>query len=193
MFKLYMFFLVLWFGWTWFGSIAISDASSGGATGSFVSTALNGTLSSTSTTITVTSTAAFAPTDFLWIDQEKVLYTGKNATQFTGVSRGQNGTVNVGHASGTTVYAGGMGLLNIGSQMQVPSTSGTFGTVETMSQGPGSMLHVFSVLFNPQYSQIFTGSTQVIASVYALFTVCLGLYTGYLFLNAFGGLFRAPA
>lgn len=70
------------------------------------STALNGALSSSATTITVDSTTNFQTSGTLVIDSEHISYTGTNATQFTGCTRGIDDTTAVSHSSTTTVYQG---------------------------------------------------------------------------------------
>jgi hypothetical protein len=48
-----------------------------------------GSLSDTATTMTVMSTAAFPSMGYVHVNQETIKYTGKTATTFTGLSRGQ--------------------------------------------------------------------------------------------------------
>jgi hypothetical protein len=63
-----------------------------------VHTTLNGALSPTSQTITVTSTQGFAESGYIGIDSMKITYTGKTDTTFTGCSG-----VSVAALDGTTV------------------------------------------------------------------------------------------
>lgn len=68
---------------------------------------LSGAHSSSITTITVASTTgAQSPTGSIVIGTEHIAYTGVNATQFTGCTRGIDGTVAVAHSNGDTVYQG---------------------------------------------------------------------------------------
>ena len=65
-----------------------------------------GTLSSSNTTVTVSSTAAFTSSGNILIDSETISYSGKTATTFTGCTRGVSGTGSgaaTTHANGTTV------------------------------------------------------------------------------------------
>lgn len=68
-----------------------------------VETTLNGAIDRDAVTITVASTADFANAGAFHIDQEVISYTGKNATQFTGCTRGANGSDKAAHANGATV------------------------------------------------------------------------------------------
>jgi hypothetical protein len=70
-------------------------------------TLLNGALTSAAvTTITVDDTTAFSTSGILQIENEKVRYTGKTATTFTGCTRGSEGSVRAAHADNTSVYQG---------------------------------------------------------------------------------------
>jgi len=65
-----------------------------------------GTLSSSNTTVTVSSTAAFTSSGSILIDSETITYSGKTATTFTGCTRGVSGTGSgaaTTHANGSTV------------------------------------------------------------------------------------------
>jgi len=75
-------------------------------TGTAVTAVSGGTLSSSNTTVTVTSTAAFTTTGNILIDSETISYTGKTGTTFTGCTRGLSGTGSgaaATHANGATV------------------------------------------------------------------------------------------
>jgi len=65
---------------------------------------LNGGINASATTITVDSTTGFSTTGTLLIDQELITYTGRTSTQFTGCTRGTNGTTAASHNDNTTVY-----------------------------------------------------------------------------------------
>lgn len=62
-----------------------------------VSTNLDGSLTALATTITVDSTNGFPSTGFFTIENEKVTYTGKTSTTFTGCTRGANDSTAVAH------------------------------------------------------------------------------------------------
>lgn len=66
-------------------------------------TALSAAISSGATTIAVTSTSGFPAAGMITIDSEKMSYTGKTATSFTGVTRGASGTTAAAHANAATV------------------------------------------------------------------------------------------
>jgi hypothetical protein len=69
-----------------------------------VTSTLNGSHTAVITTITVGSTTGFDSTGYIVVDNEIIKYTGTNATQFTGCTRGQRGTTAAAYDSGTSVY-----------------------------------------------------------------------------------------
>jgi len=68
-------------------------------------TTLNGDVDSSSTTITVVSTAGFSTSGLIGIDSEVITYTGITSTTFTGCTRGALGTTQATHTSGSWVVA----------------------------------------------------------------------------------------
>ena len=67
------------------------------------SNALNGSINTSVTTITVDSTTNFSTAGTLLIGSEQITYTGKSSTQFTGCGRGANSTSAAEHSDDATV------------------------------------------------------------------------------------------
>ena len=67
------------------------------------STTLNGSHSSSVTTLTLTSSTGFATSGKIYIGGEQVTYTGVSGNDLTGCTRGANSTTAALHADGTTV------------------------------------------------------------------------------------------
>lgn len=67
------------------------------------SNALNGSINTSVTTITVDSTTNFSTAGTLLIGSEQITYTGKSTTQFTGCGRGANSTSAAEHSDDATV------------------------------------------------------------------------------------------
>jgi hypothetical protein len=76
----------------------------GGYIAGTTTTVLNGAINDSVTTVTVTSTTGFSATGVILVDNELITYSGKNSTQFTGCTRGTNGTVAVSHLNNAVVY-----------------------------------------------------------------------------------------
>lgn len=76
----------------------------GGFISGTATSTLNGGINNSTTTITVVSTAAFTTTGAIFIDSEYITYSGKTATDFTGCTRGANGTTAASHLTGANVY-----------------------------------------------------------------------------------------
>jgi hypothetical protein len=72
---------------------------------SSVGTILNGAITATDTTITLTSTAGLATNGFVLIESETVQYGYISGNQLMNCFRGQNGTTAASHVTGTAVYS----------------------------------------------------------------------------------------
>jgi hypothetical protein len=66
-------------------------------------TTLNGALTDVATSMTVVSTTGAPTAGAVTIDDERIFYTGKTATTFTGLLRGQDGSGAAAHSSGAAV------------------------------------------------------------------------------------------
>lgn len=70
-------------------------------------TTLTSAIGPSDSTINVVSTASMAQADFTWgyimIDSERISYSGRTATSFTGCTRGISGTTGASHSLGATV------------------------------------------------------------------------------------------
>jgi len=74
----------------------------------FAVTSLTADIDESATTLQVTSTADFLDSGYLWISDERVQYTGKTDTNFTGVTRGiadenNEGGIATSHGTGDKV------------------------------------------------------------------------------------------
>lgn len=67
------------------------------------SSTLNGGINNSVTTITVASTSTFTASGAIWINGEYITYSGKTATDFTGCTRGADGTTAASHSNGDLV------------------------------------------------------------------------------------------
>ena len=68
-----------------------------------VSTTLNGDISNSATTITLTDASSFNSSGKIKINKEIIKYTGKSSNDLTGCTRGENLTTAAAHTSGDTV------------------------------------------------------------------------------------------
>ena len=67
------------------------------------SSTLNGAISNSATTIVVVSTSAFTASGAIWINGEYITYSGKTGTDFTGCTRGADGTTAASQSDGAVV------------------------------------------------------------------------------------------
>jgi len=66
-------------------------------------TTLNGAITDSDTTITLTDASSFSTSGSVRIEDEIITYTGKSSNDLTGCTRGTNGTTAAAHADGTAV------------------------------------------------------------------------------------------
>lgn len=95
-------------------------------------TLLDGALSDAATTITVDSTADFASSGEIRINDEVISYTGKTATTFTGCTRGFDNTTAAAHSTTDEVnerYSSGILSMSDRSQVQTHILSSVDGFV----------------------------------------------------------------
>lgn len=87
----------------------------GGVTTGSTTTTLNGTITSSATSITLTSASSFTASGAIVIDTEYITYSGKSTNTLTGCVRGAQGTTAAAHTSGavvTQVTTSGSGAWN---------------------------------------------------------------------------------
>lgn len=115
-------------------------------------TTLSGSLTASATTINVGSTGDFLAMNTIWIDDEEILFTGKTATSFTGVTRGVNGTKATSHATGGMVYSEPAGIVNQVAGFNVAEATTTLGTLKTVAMFPFAMAGTAARVLTWNYS-----------------------------------------
>ena len=80
--------------------------------GGIADTNLTSTISSSNVTLPVVSTNGFLNSDYIYIGDEEIMYTGTNATAFTGCERGFGVSSAVPHSAGAAVYTGEVSSIN---------------------------------------------------------------------------------
>jgi hypothetical protein len=77
------------------------------------SVTLNGTITSTATTIVVSSTSGLTTTGFIKIDSETIGYTNVDGNSLINCTRGQNGTTAAAHTTGAAIYVQNLPCINV--------------------------------------------------------------------------------
>ena len=124
--KLITFFLFLFVGCS-----ILSAVMEGG--GGIVTTELSDDITASSTTIPVVSTRDFLDADYIILEQEEILYSGKTDTSFTGCTRGYNGTTATAHAEGTLAMTEGASTLNNALGFNIAATADSMGLWATVT------------------------------------------------------------
>jgi hypothetical protein len=84
-----------------------------GQTNTIASTTLNGAISATDVTITLTSTVGLATSGFIKVDNETIVYSNISGNQLLNCSRGQANTVAASHLTAASVFAQNLPSVNV--------------------------------------------------------------------------------
>jgi len=84
-----------------------------GQTNNLASTTLNGAISATDVTITLTSTVGLATSGFIKIDNETIVYSNISGNQLLNCSRGQANTTAASHLTGASVFTQNLPSINV--------------------------------------------------------------------------------
>ena len=77
------------------------------------SVTLNGTITSTATTIVLSTTSGLTTTGFIKIDSETIGYTNVDGNSLINCTRGQNGTTAAAHTTGAAIYVQNLPCINV--------------------------------------------------------------------------------
>lgn len=91
-----------------------------------ISATLNGTISATDTTITLSSTANLASVGFIKIDSETISYSNISGNQLVNCYRGQNGTTAAAHTTGAAITVQNLPCVNLWPTPNPPGNQYTF-------------------------------------------------------------------
>jgi hypothetical protein len=91
-----------------------------------ISATLNGNISATDTTITLSSTANVASVGFIKIDNETISYSNVIGNQLVNCYRGQNGTTAAAHVTGAAITVQNLPCVNLWPTPNPPGNQYTF-------------------------------------------------------------------
>ena len=144
------------------------------------------------TTLTVASTEGFLQSSHVVVRNEKIRYTGKTATTFTGCTRAWDNTVASAYESRTRVYSSEASVINYALGFDVASTGATVG-----------MMYIPTVLYNfffttlPRmilwdYSWLKVNSwLQLLRYVFMVISIGFLVYLAYQVAMALGGILQS--
>lgn len=143
------------------------------------STPLTSTIMDDTTTLPVSSTAGFLSSDKVVIGSEKINYTGKTDTSFTGCTRGYLGTAAVPHAEGSIVYTTDSSALNSGLGFSVSTQVDNYGVLAFVTIPFNFFMHTVPKILTAMLN-ILSGSLWWLAlfwvAMFVAFVVTLALY-----------------
>ena len=175
--KAIAFMLLLYFGM----ALAIGVLAGGGG---YASTSLTEAVDEDDATLKVVSTDGFLDTDYIEFSSgEYVLYTGKTATQFTGATRGYNGTTATVHAIGAMVYTTSASTVNNAMGFNIAATVDTMGTWSIITVPWNFATKTIPRLLIMPY-QLFTDNLAIIAVILVLIQMAIVITIGMSFIGA---------
>ena len=95
--------------------------------GGIVSTTLAANITATNTTIPVLDTTDFLDSDYVMCGSEKIFYSGKTDTTFTGCTRGYDETTEAIHIIGSSVYTADASAINYAMGFNIVAVQDSLG------------------------------------------------------------------
>lgn len=118
---------IAFFAFTFVGCTLLSSILMGG--GGLQSTRLSSAATDSDATLTVDSADNFLEAGILFVNDEKLAYTGTGDTTFTGLTRGYEGTDAAAHADNAIVYSEDAGVLNYAMGFNIATVGATAGVM----------------------------------------------------------------
>lgn len=157
--------------------------------GGFATTELNGAIDEDDVTITVDSTTGFLTADWIVIGDEEIAYTGITDVDFTGCTRGYDGTDAVAHDDDSNVFSPDSGTLNTALGFNVASTGATAGTFAVVTLTWNFLTKALPNLIMWNYA-MFTGNLIFLRYFLMAIGVGMVIYFGVALINAGMGILR---
>lgn len=132
------------------GSTMLSAIMEGG--GGVLAVELSQDILAGNTTIPVSSTTDFLDSDYIYIGNEKIAYSGKTSTTFTGCSRGVAGTTATAHSAESMVYTDGASVVNDALGFSVEATADSMGWWATLTIPFKLLFHTIPRILVMNYS-----------------------------------------
>lgn len=174
--------------WFFIGAI-LSGIMEGG--GGINATTLTTNHTAIVTTLAVANTDGFLKKGYVVVESEKIRYTDKTATTFTGCARGWDNTTADAHSSGTKVYSPEASVINYALGFDVAATGATAGAMYI----PNVLYNFFfttlprMVLWD--YSWLKSSSwLQLLRYTFMVISIGFLVYIAYTIASALGGILQ---
>lgn len=181
--KLVVSFMVLFFI-----AIICSAIMEGG--GGISATQLTADITDASVTLNVASTNGFLRSDYVQIGNEKIQYTNKTATTFTGLTRGWDGTTAAAHSSGSKVYSPDAEIINSALGFNVASTGATFGAISIPVILGNFFFTTLPRIIIWDYAWLKDGWLQYLRYLLIMCSIGFLIYMAYNIASALGGVMQ---
>lgn len=153
-------------------------------------TSLTADHTSVEDTLNVSNTEGFLKSSWVQMGNEKVKYTNKTATTFTGLTRGYDNTEAVSHDSGDRVYSPDSEVLNSALGFNVASTGSTVGAISIPVAATSFVFVTMPRIILWNYSWLQEGYLVYLRIVMSFISVGFVIYMSYMIASALGGIMR---
>ena len=182
--KLIAFFMLLFFVAT-----ILSAAMEG--SGGVNSTRLTADVTTVATTFNVASTDGFLKAGYLTIGNEKVRYSNKTATTFTGITRNWADTSAASHSRNSKVYNNEAQVINSILGFDVASTGSTVGSVSLPLAVKNFVFITVPRLVTWDFSWLRSDGMVWVRMPLAIITGAFAIYLGWQMASALGGVLQS--
>lgn len=142
-------------------------------------------------TLTVADTSGFLKYDYVQIGNEKVQYTNKTDTTFTGCERAYDDTDAVSHVLGSKVYSADSEILNSALGFNVASTGAAVGAIDIPMVGWNFITKTIPRLIVWDYAWLQTSQwLQYIRIILQVLSIGFVIYMSYMIAQTLGGILQ---
>jgi len=175
--KAIAFMLLLYFGM----ALGVGILAGGGG---YAATSLTEAVDDDDATLKVVSTSGFlSSADYVEIKDEKVLYTGKTNTTFTGCVRGYDGSTASAYPAGTMVYTTSAATVNNALGFNIAATVDTMGLWSIITVPFNFLYKTVPRLLVMPY-QLFRGDLVIVATILVIIQAAIVITIALSFIGA---------
>ena len=153
-------------------------------------TSLTTAVTDAGVTLTVNDTSGFLNADYVVVGTERIRYTGKTATMFTGCTRGYDDTIASAHEAGSKVYSPDSAVINSALGFNAATTGASPGDVSIPLILTNFIFVTLPRLVTWDYSWLKEGYLQYIRYLLIVISVGFIVYLAYQIASALGGLLQ---
>ena len=159
--------------------------------GGINTTRLTASIDADDVTLNVADTSGFLKYDYVQIGNEKIQYTSKADTTFTGCTRGYDDTDAVSHSLGDKVYSADSEILNSALGFNVASTGAAVGAIDIPMVGWNFISKTIPRLITWDFNFLKTSQwLQYLRMILQVLSIGFVIYMCYMIAQTLGGILQ---